>query len=635
MSAQSVTLNNRFGKVSKEELEMTEYELDSAAVAVVLYENRSIRVDLSANGSFVKDIDVHMRIKVLKEEGVDWGDFSVLKYVSQSVPEIVTGIEVVTYNLENGKIVPTKMSRKFIYTEDVSSSLQRISFYAQDVKVGSVIEVKYNIHSDRFWEIDDVFFQKTIPVNWVESQVSIPGFFTFNKKLHGSLHVQYDSKVEPKNLFGYQYEVAVDKFNAVDVPAFKREPYIYYPTQYFSSVSYDIRSLRLPGMDTQYYGVTWKDVDDTYASSQIMTRFRSQCQFKDQVAALPKEGTDIERIASAVSLVKDNVVWDEKYRIFPEPPGQVVKNRSGSNVDINCLIAGCLREMGYTVDMILIKFRSSGFLLDFQPERNPYDTFILKVTGSDGKEYYLDGGSPHGYINVLPSDFLITNGRLIRPNSPGEWVDLTRLSRNRTVVTITAGLTDDLRLSGQYSCNESGNCSYTEKSSYSEYDDEQEYISDIESERAIEIDEIAFTQMKEYSPAAQTDYKFYKDLDTAGDFIYINPFLIKFHSADTFQSLQREYPIDFPYDYAVTYMFTFTVPEGYAVDQIPENKIFKYQPLASTARCTCTVDGNTVRLVYNFSQNQMLCLAEHYQDVRAYWKLLADIYDGMIVLKKL
>ena len=147
LSAQSVTLNNRFGKVSKGELEMTEYELDSAAVAVVLYENRSIHVDLSANGSFVKDVDVHMRIKILKEEGTEWGDFSVMKYVSQSVPEIVTGIEVVTYNLEDGKIVPTKMSKKFIYTEDVSSSFQKISFYAQDVKVGSVIEVKYNIHS--------------------------------------------------------------------------------------------------------------------------------------------------------------------------------------------------------------------------------------------------------------------------------------------------------------------------------------------------------------------------------------------------------------------------------------------------------------------------------------------------------
>ena len=635
MSAQTVTLNKRFGKVSKEELEMTEYKPDSAAVAVVLYENRNIQVDLSAGGAFVKDVDVHMRIKILKEEGTEWGDFSVMKYVSQSVPEIVTGIEVVTYNLENDKVVPTKMSREFIYTEDVSSSFQKISFYAQDVKVGSVIEMKYSIHSDRFWEIDDVYFQKTIPVNWVESQVSIPGFFTFNKKLHGSLPVQYDSKLEPKNLFGYQYEMVVDKFVAVDLPAFKYEPYIYYPRQYFSFVTYDIRSLRLPGMDTKYYGVSWDDVDNTYVNSQIMTRFRAQCQFKEQVAALPEEGTDVEKIASAVSLVKDNVVWDEKYKVFPEPVGQVVKARSGSNADINCLIAGCLREMGYTVDMVLVKMRSSGMLLDFQPERNPYDTFILRVTGSDGSQYYLDGGSPHGYINVLPPDLLVTNARLVRPNVPGEWVDLTRLTRNGTTMTVATTLTDDLRLSGEYTCKETGNTSYSTKESYSESDDEQDYISEIETDLAIEIDDITFGQMKEYSSSSQTEYKFHKDLDASGDFVYINPFLVKFHSADTFQSLQREFPIDFPFTYSLTYIFTFTIPEGYAVDQIPENRIFKFQPLASTARCSCTVNGNTVQMVYNFSQNKMMCGPEYYQDIRSYWKLLADIYDVVLVLKKL
>lgn len=635
MSAQTLTLNKRFGKVSKEELEMTEYKPDSAAVAVVLYENRNIQVDLSAGGAFVKDVDVHMRIKILKEEGTEWGDFSVMKYVSQSVPEIVTGIEVVTYNLENDKVVPTKMSREFIYTEDVSSSFQKISFYAQDVKVGSVIEMKYSIHSDRFWEIDDVYFQKTIPVNWVESQVSIPGFFTFNKKLHGSLPVQYDSKLEPKNLFGYQYEMVVDKFVAVDLPAFKYEPYIYYPRQYFSFVTYDIRSLRLPGMDTKYYGVSWDDVDNTYVNSQIMTRFRAQCQFKEQVAALPEEGTDIEKIASAVSLVKDNVVWDEKYKVFPEPVGQVVKARSGSNADINCLIAGCLREMGYTVDMVLVKMRSSGMLLDFQPERNPYDTFILRVTGSDGSQYYLDGGSPHGYINVLPPDLLVTNARLVRPNVPGEWVDLTRLTRNGTTMTVATTLTDDLRLSGEYTCKETGNTSYSTKESYSESDDEQDYISEIETDLAIEIDNITFGQMKEYSSSSQTEYKFHKDLDASGDFVYINPFLVKFHSADTFQSLQREFPIDFPFTYSLTYIFTFTIPEGYAVDQIPENRIFKFQPLASTARCSCTVNGNTVQMVYNFSQNKMMCGPEYYQDIRSYWKHLADIYDVVLVLKKL
>jgi hypothetical protein len=321
--------------------------------------------------------------------------------------------------------------------------------------------------------------------------------------------------------------------------------------------------------------------------------------------------------------------------VFPEPVGQVVKARSGSNADINCLIAGCLREMGYTVDMVLIKMRSSGMLLDFQPERNPYDTFILRVTGSDGSQYYLDGGSPHGYINVLPPDLLVTNARLVRPNVPGEWVDLTRLTRNGTTMTVATTLTDDLRLSGEYTCKETGNTSYSTKESYSESDDEQDYISEIETDLAIEIDDITFDQMKEYSSSSQTEYKFHKDLDASGDFVYINPFLVKFHSADTFQSLQREFPIDFPFTYSLTYIFTFTIPEGYAVDQIPENRIFKFQPLASTARCSCTVNGNTVQMVYNFSQNKMMCGPEYYQDIRSYWKLLADIYDVVLVLKKL
>ena len=40
MSAQSVEINKRWGKVSKEEVEMTEYQLDTAAVALVLYDKK-------------------------------------------------------------------------------------------------------------------------------------------------------------------------------------------------------------------------------------------------------------------------------------------------------------------------------------------------------------------------------------------------------------------------------------------------------------------------------------------------------------------------------------------------------------------------------------------------------------------
>jgi hypothetical protein len=635
VAAQTIPVNKRWGKVSKEEVEMTEYQLDTAATALILFEKKHVTVDFNSTGDIGQTIDVHKRIKILKEDGIDWGDFVIMRYLSSTARESVLGIEVVTYNMENGKVVTTKMSKDFIYEEEYSSNYHKISFYAQDVKVGSVIEVKYKVTSDIYWTIDDIYFQKTIPVNMSEVEVRVPGMFTFNKKLRGSHHVDYETDIEPRSIGAYQYEMGVDKFRTVDVPAFKYEPYIYYHDQFFLAASYDIRSLNIPGSMTQEYGVTWGDVDVSYRDSDIMTRFRSHCHFKDQVDALPKDATDDPaRIASAVTLVKDNVVWNERYRVTPEPLAQVVKARSGSNADINCLIAGCLREMGYTVDMVFVKFRTSGHLLDFQPERFPFDTFILKVTAEDGSEYFLDGGSNHAYINVLPPDFLVPNARMIKYSGTGHWVDLTRLSRNSTVQTINATLTDDMRLQGSYVAKYTGVRSYAAKENYADYADEDAYISDIESDYGVEIDEAAFKEAKDYSASTSVEFTFYKDLDTAGDYIYVNPFLERFHSADSFQSIDREYPLDFPSAYAITYLFTFTIPEGYAVDQLPENKSFRFDPIGSNVRCISAVRGNTVQVSYSFTLGKMFCEVAHYKDLRTYWQYLAEIYDSVLVLKK-
>jgi hypothetical protein len=635
VAAQTIPVNKRWGKVSKEEVEMTEYQLDTAATALILFEKKHVTVDFNSTGDIGQTIDVHKRIKILKEDGIDWGDFVIMRYLSSTARESVLGIEVVTYNMENGKVVTTKMSKDFIYEEEYSSNYHKISFYAQDVKVGSVIEVKYKVTSDIYWTIDDIYFQKTIPVNMSEVEVRVPGMFTFNKKLRGSHHVDYETDIEPRSIGAYQYEMGVDKFRTVDVPAFKYEPYIYYHDQFFLAASYDIRSLNIPGSMTQEYGVTWGDVDVSYRDSDIMTRFRSHCHFKDQVDALPKDATDDPaRIASAVTLVKDNVVWNERYRVTPEPLAQVVKARSGSNADINCLIAGCLREMGYTVDMVFVKFRTSGHLLDFQPERFPFDTFILKVTAEDGSEYFLDGGSNHAYINVLPPDFLVPNARMIKYSGTGHWVDLTKLSRNSTVQTINATLTDDMRLQGSYVAKYTGVRSYAAKENYADYADEDAYISDIESDYGVEIDEAAFKEAKDYSASTSVEFTFYKDLDTAGDYIYVNPFLERFHSADSFQSIDREYPLDFPSAYAITYLFTFTIPEGYAVDQLPENKSFRFDPIGSNVRCISAVRGNTVQVSYSFTLGKMFCEVAHYKDLRTYWQYLAEIYDSVLVLKK-
>ena len=640
MAAQTIPVNTRFGKVSKEEVELMEYPADTSASALMLYEYTSVSIDFDASGGFKLNTRKHQRIKVLNEEGLDWGDVEMIYYNSNTLRDNISGIDVSTYNLVNGKVVETKMPSKYVFREDFTENYKKLSFSAQEVRVGSVIEIRYTVSSNIYWEIDDIFLQKDIPVNLSECIIRLPEMFEFNKKQLGFNTVKYEYAAESGSLpLGggsvYSYTVNVDKYSAADIPAFKEEPYLYNADQYYTALHYDIRSLTIPGSVYEDFSVNWGDVDDSYLDSDMMRRFRAQCQFKDEVAALPADGSDKDRIVSAVKLVKGKVAWDKSYKILPQPLAQVVKAQSGTNADINCLIAGCLREMGYTVEPVMIKLRSSGLLLEHQPEMHPYDTFILKVTAADGTSYYLDGGSDDAYINVLSPLMLVEKARVLRPERMSQWVDLTRLGRNGTIMSVKASVTLDMSLTGTVTSKFSGQDSYSIKRDYNSFDDEDGFIEDIENNTLQEVLEFSQTGMKDYSSNASYEYKFSSDLGPEGDRIYINPFISRFHSKDSFQSIKREYPIDFPYPYMINYMFILEIPEGYAVEQMPENALVKLQGLDATLKLLANVRGQVLQISFSYTQNKMIGLVNDYESIREFWQYINDTYESMIVLKKI
>ena len=638
--AQTIEINKRFGKVSKEEVEMKEYPADTSASAIMLYENTLVSIDFDASGGFKLNTKKHQRIKILKEDGLDWGDVEMIYYYSNILRDNISGIDVVTYNLVDGKVVETKMPGKYIFRDDYTEDYKKLSFSAQEVRVGSVIEIRYAVNSNIYWEIDEIYFQKTIPVNISECTVRLPEMFEFNKKQLGFNPVKYEYAAETGSLSlgagsTYTYTVNVDKYSATEIPAFKMEPYVYNADQYYTALHYDIKTLTIPGSVYENFTVNWADVDNSYLDSDMMRRFRAQCQFKDEMAALALEGSDVEKIAAVVDFVKGKVQWNRDYDILPQIISQAVKAQSGSNADINCIIAGCLREAGYAVEPVMVKFRSSGLLLDFQPEMHPYDTFILKVDAPDGKSYYLDGGASGGYVNILNPLMLVERGRILRPDGRSEWVDLTKLGRSGTIMNVRAKVTPEGLLAGSVDARFSGQDSYREKASYNSFDDEDGYIEDIENDNLIEVIEFEAADMKKYSSSASYNYTYEDELTESGDRIYINPFVTRFHSKDSFKSIKREYPIDFPYAYMVNYMFTLDIPEGYMVEQLPENALVKLQGLDATLKLLASERGPAIMISFSYTQNKMTGLASDYESIREFWQYMNDVYESMIVLKKI
>jgi len=97
----------------------------------------------------------------------------------------VSRIEAYAYNLEDGKINKTKMEKSYIFEEQLNTNLKQIKFSIPSVKAGTVIEYKYNITSELYWQFADMIIQQNIPVKYAKYEVLIPEYFNYNIETRG------------------------------------------------------------------------------------------------------------------------------------------------------------------------------------------------------------------------------------------------------------------------------------------------------------------------------------------------------------------------------------------------------------------------------------------------------------------
>ena len=635
-AAQKIPVDPKFGNVSDAEIDMTVYEPDTSAVAVMLYREYTMELIIShITGGISKEITVHERIKVLKEEGKKFGDYSFLYVSSNDMKEAYSGVKVETFNREGGKVVRTKMSKKFDFDEKYAEDVRRRSFSAENVKVGSVIEVSYKFTSPRYYAIDDIDIQMTIPVNQAHIEVGHAEYFTVNRTQRGSVPTQYQSKNRITSLgaTSTSYQVDIDIFDAVDVPALPSESHSFCPEQYRASIVYDMSGVIIPGRVYESISMKWPDVDKAIRESDIVKV--SQSKFRDMKeleAALQGVEGDEARIVAVRNFIVGKVKWDKKSNLVPDEARTVLKQGSGSDADINALTASALNSLGYTAEPVMVRSRTSGMLIDFHISLRSFDTFILRVTSpDDSKTWYLDAARDEGYLNVLSPLFLVDKARLIPFNGPGDWVDLTNLTRSRVAEMVQMKMEPDGTLTGTAHIAANNEDSYDIKLHYNDFDTEDAYLEEIESDENLEV--TRFEIKNEYSPSVDVTYDFEKE-NEAGALVYVQPILSQFHSASAFRKEERKLPVDFPYPESLTYSMSFEIPDGYAVEELPEKKVMNFPTLGGRIQFLCQQVGNNVSVTYRTSLDKTLILPDDYADLRLFWETAVGIEKSTIVLKK-
>ena len=622
-----------FGEVSKSELEEKQYPSDPSAHAAVLFKNQNTFFQ-SANGNLSVITEVHERIKIYDKEGFDYATQSIRLYRSGSEKENLYKIKAQTYNLENGKVVSSKMEKDQIFNTRLSENYDQTKFTLPDVKVGSVIEYQYRITSPFVWNLDEFKFQYDIPIKQIRAEIRTPKGVKFKQMFKG--YIPINSKRSEKTDHRLGMQVEVDEFSLTNVPALKSESYIDNINNYSAGILFELVSIRL-GTYFKSYSQTWDDVARTLGNSNDYEKELSKTNaFDDEIDALLVGSSDPrEKMRKIYRYLKENVEWngmDGKY--FYNGFKNSLKEKKGNTADMNLLLVAMLRYANITANPVVISTKDN--LVPYFPTIDRLNSVIAyAVIGND--KYYMDASEEFSDINILPERDYNWQGLLI-DNENMKWglieIDPPTKTQSRTMVQ--ARLNENGELEGSCSSRYTNHSALRFRANYKDSDMDV-YLSNMEKDMDnLEISnyEAGNTDTYEGHVSQKFDFFYENASELVSDKIYLNPLSFLRLESNPFSQETRTYPIDFGYPFEDIYTVSIMLPEGYKVESAPESVVMKLPDGMGEYKFLIKHTPNSIQLSSSSEINSSRIGVEKYDFIKTYFSQMITKQSEQVILSK-
>ena len=643
----------KFGDIPMEDMKMTIYPKDSSAEAVVLADYGSSSIDYNESTGFQLNFERIRRVKILTKEGLKFAVFSIQLYHSGDNEEKVSGLKLVTYNLENGKIVETKAKSDAFFKEEYNKNitLQKVAW--ANVKEGSVIEISYKLRSDFLANYQDWEFQSTIPVRWSEYRAKVPEYFNYQKYMQGYIGLIVNESTSQAGSLSYtdreggtatsrgkmstevvEFKQQVFRWAAQDVPAFREEPFMTTSKDYISKMNFELSYTQFPGSGVKTYMGTWDDINITYWDA-VDDEINGNGSLKDDVArAIAGATTDEQKVSQIFDFVRQTVLWDETYRAYPEQsPKKVIESKKGSSAEINILLASMIEKTGLTARPVLVSTRDHGFVREMIPISSQFNYVICSVYLGD-KLVLLDATSRMLPFGVIPERCLNGLGFMAGPDK-FQWVKLQPVVKSRTMYSADVALAPTGEINATLKVDKTGYHSAYARNQYLKKG-EADYVKDFTGPRLWNVSKSEFANVKEIHMPFKETHQFTvgEQATITENTIYFNPFIIGREDENPFKTEKREYPVDFGNTFEELYMVKIAVPEGYAVEELPASKVVALPENAARYSYSFVQNGNVINLTSSLLINRALFSQDQYTNLREFYNQVIAKQAEQVVLKK-
>ena len=631
----------KFGDVPQELLKMTVYDQDSAASAFVVYENKDVYYNWNAGYSdFELVSDYTVRIKILTADGVEQANGSIPFYKGRNSAssETVNGLTGWTYNWDDGKVVKEKLSKEYVFTEDLTENFKRLKFALPAVKAGSVIEYKYSLNSPFYHDPENFRFQRSIPVKYSKFTIAIPEYFQFNRETKGYEPIK--TNIKPANMnFHIQgqvlncsgEEITAEVFN---LPALKDENFVWNYNDFMTGISFELRQVVITGLYYKDYAQSWdKVVAGLMDYENFGGKLKNKGLLKEELAALKtSEGGDEEKLRAILDLVRSKVKWNENNTLYINNPSKALKEGVGSSGEVNALLFNALKNAGYEAGVVVMSLRSNGRIPLTYPSRDNFNYFIVQVKSGE-KLYYLDATRSYCDLNVIPVDCLVDKALCIYDKN-FNWVDLTKTGNNSSRITLFVSLNEEGIWNGKKLNLRTGESIFSFKQMYEKAKDEAEHIRNMETSNDISITDY---KIEEKRTSLTESYNFTSNASRSeGEkLLTVPPLLFETLRRNPFKQEERKLPVEFNYPEDERITVIFTIPEGYVLDEAPKSERFTYGD-DNSIEFSYLVQAapSNVQIAYRFKLNTCIVPANHYADLRNFFSKVYAKCQEVLVFKK-
>jgi hypothetical protein len=595
-----------FGKVSLEELNMSRYENDTTAEAVILSDIGKL------DGNSLK-FNRHIRIKVLKKSGLGWGNWT-FNTPSKS------DFKLAVFNLQNNEIVKEKIESTSIYKEEIIKEFEVYKVFAPSVRVGSIIDISY-------WHMGPPIewrFQERIPVVYSELTLEQTDRINFSKTFFGLEAVE---------------TVTPYKWRSQNMRAFKTEPYLNNYINYITKFAIQLESISFPGFYLAYSTSWRKIIDNLFLIETFGGVLNGSGFLNDAAKQIKAKNLPVDKaIEEAHAYVQKNIKWNGNKSLFATTSFKrnFTENHSGNSAEVNLALIVLLNKIGINTLPVALSTRDNGLLVEFSPAFNKLN-YVVAYVDHENTSLFLDATSEYNVPGILPEHCLNGRGLLIKKENE-QWFTLAGKYKGSKSQYTDLTIQKDGEATATISRNYSGysflNWAEDLKTTNADAEIVKNKLQKEYPNVKIENLEINLENKGSLNGREVLKANVSEQLIDAGDEYLFNPFVLFEYSENPFKAETRRNPVDLAYPRDIKSTVTVRIPNEFVVKKIPSSVKFTTADGSANFTFLSNATSGKLEFMVQIKLNKYIFTEDEYLELRQFFSKVIEVMNTPVTFSK-